>query len=338
MRPYIKFSIRFLLIGLCSIHLVLTVNAQNPNLGSAGAQFLKIPIGARAAALGGAVTGMSSDATALFWNPAGIAQSHNHSLHFSYIPWMSYFDITALAYSVKIKNEGTLGFHALALGMDKMQITTEMKPEGTGQYFDAQDIEMGLSYARQLTDRFSMGFSTKFLHQRIWNETASGVAFDVGTHYSIEFQNMALAMSMRNFGSDLQMDGPDLLVVVDEQEQFPNRLIQSKKQTEAYPLPLSFQFGLAADILNTAFMQSRLAVDAIHLNDNAEQIHLGLETILARQFILRGGYKFNDEEAKGSLGVGLHRKVGEMILKFDYAYVMHDRLEDTRFMSIGMIF
>ncbi len=328
-----------------SLHLVLIVwlmtgslAAQNPNLGSAGAQFLKISIGARSAALGGAVTGMSEDATALFWNPAGIAQNHNQSVHFSYIPWMQYFDITAFSYTLKLKDKGTLGFHALTVGMEKMQITTEKQPEGTGQYFDAQDLEMGLSYARQLTDRFSMGFSAKLLHQRIWNETANGLAFDVGTHYSINFQNLVLAMSMKNFGSDLKMEGPELLTVVDENDQFPNRLIQTMKQTEAYPLPLSFQFGVAADLLNTAFLHSRLAIDAVHLNDNAERINIGLESTFARQFIIRGGYSLNDDEAKGSLGLGLNQKLGEMIVKLDYAFVMHERLEDTRFMSLSLIF
>jgi len=314
------------------------LRAQNPNLGSAAAQFLKIPVGARSAGLGGAMTGMSNDATALFWNPAGIAQPHAQSFHFSYVPWMTYFDITAIGYTIRLQDQGTLGFHAVTLGMEKMEITTELKPEGTGQYFDSQDIVLGVSYARNLTDRFSMGFTSKYVYQRIWNETASGIAFDVGTHYTIDFRNMAIAMSMRNFGADMHMEGPDLLVVHDDNATYPNRLLQASKITEAYPLPLSFQFGVAADLINTPFTHSRIAIDAVHLNDDDEQLYMGLETIFIQKLVLRGGYQFNNDEEKGSFGVGLSQKVDKKIVKLDYGYVLHKHLENTRFLSISMVF
>jgi len=317
---------------------MINLHAQNPNLGSAGAQFLKIPIGARSVALGGAVTGMSEDATALFWNPAGIAQAHAHSLHFSYIPWMTFFDITAIAYSVDLEEKGILGFHAITLGMDKLEITTERQPDGTGQYFDAQDMVVGASYAQRLTDRFSMGVSAKYIFQRIWNEKAHGLGFDVGTHYEIDFQKMVLAMSMQNFGPDMRLNGPELLVVVDDDELFPNRLLQTQKQTESYPLPLSFQFGLAANLIKNPYLHSRIAVDAIHYNDNAEQIHVGLETAIINLIILRGGYKFNNDEVRGSLGVGLKKKIDKMVLKLDTAVVMHERLGETTYMSMGILF
>jgi len=323
---------------VCFLIWVTTLSAQNPNLGSATAQFLKIPIGARSAALGGAMTGMSSDANALFWNPAGITQEHNQSLHFSYMPWMTFFDITAVAYTKTFPNKGTIGFHILALGMDEMEVTTELQPQGTGQFFDSQDFVAGMSYAKKLTDRFSMGFTAKYIHQRIWNETASGIAFDMGTHYNIDFQNTSIAMSMRNFGMDMQMGGPDLLLVHDDNEIFPNRLQQAMKVTEKHPLPLSFQFGIAGDLLKNAWLHSRVCIDAVHLNDDEEQIYAGIETVLAQQFIIRGGYQFNNDEERGSLGVGLNQRIDNLVLKLDYAYVLHEHLEDTRILSVSLLF
>ncbi|NQV51372.1 MAG: PorV/PorQ family protein [Candidatus Marinimicrobia bacterium] len=314
------------------------VSGQNPNLGSAAAQFLKIPVGARSAALGGAMTGMSTDATALFWNPAGIAQDHSHSVHFSQVPWMTYFNLTAVGYTLNLHDLGTLGFHAVGLGMEKMEITTELQPDGTGQFFDSQDIVIGASYARKLTDRFSMGFTTKYVYQRIWNETASGIAFDVGTHYSIDFLNTAIAMSMRNFGADLQFEGPDLLIVHDDNDLFPNRLLQASKQTEKYPLPLSFQFGLSSDLIHSTFFNARLGIDAVHLNDENEQIRIGLEGSVVQRFFLRGGYQFNNDVDAGSLGVGLQQRIDNTIIKLDYAYVLHKHLEDNRFLSLSLVF
>ena len=327
--------------NLIYLILLMTFNTamgQNPNLGSAAAQFLKIPVGARAAALGGAVTGMSTDANALFWNPAGITQEHNQSVHFSHMPWMTYFDITAFAFTKAFPDLGTFGFHVLALGMEEMEVTTELEPNGTGQYFDSQDMVIGLSYARKLTDRFSMGVTSKYVYQRIWNETAGGIAFDVGTHYNIELANITIAMSMRNFGADMQLDGPDLLLVHDDNAFFPNRLHQASKVTEKHPLPLSFQFGLAADLLKTSYLHSRISLDAVHLNDDDEQIYAGIETVLVQRFFLRGGYKFNNSEERGSLGVGLNQRIDDLVLKLDYAFVLHKHLEDARFISLSLLF
>ena len=318
--------------------LTSTLVAQNANLGTAGAQFLKIPIGARSAALGGAVTGMSMDATALFWNPAGIIHDYTHALHVSRIPWMTFFDINALAYTLNLKEQGAMGFYIRALGMEKMEITTEYEPDGTGEYFDSQDLEIGVSYARKLIEQFSFGVTTKYISQRIWNETASGFAFDFGTHYNIEFQNASIAMSLRNFGPDLKMDGPDLLVFYDGSDEYPNRLIPSNKNTEAYPLPLIFQFGIGMDLLKTQFFHSRLALDAIHYNDNDEQFLIGLESTIAQRFILRGGYRFNETEKQPSLGVGLHQRIDKMVIKLDYAFVLHKHLGDTRFLSLDIVF
>ena len=47
--------------------------AQNRKAGITGAAFLKVPVGARAAALGSAYTTIEGDANQLFWNPAGIS-------------------------------------------------------------------------------------------------------------------------------------------------------------------------------------------------------------------------------------------------------------------------
>ncbi len=328
--------------SVMALFMVLMFNqtglGQNKNLGTAGAQFLKIPVGARAAALGGAVTGLSDDATSLFWNPAGITQDHTHSLHVSQIPWMTYFNITAVGYTINLPRRGTLGFHFRALGMEKMEITTELEPNGTGEFFDSQDIEIGVSYAVKLIDQFSIGFTSKIVQQRIWNETATAVALDIGTLYHIHYRNTAIAMSMRNFGPGLQMSGPDLLVFYDASEEYANRILPANKKTDAYPLPLIFQFGLTSDVINSPFFHSTIGLDIVHFNDNDEQVLVGLENTVAQHFVIRGGYRTNSDEASASLGVGLNQRIDKMVVKLDYAFVMHEHLGDTRFLSLNLMF
>jgi hypothetical protein len=288
--------------------------------------------------MGGAVTGFSNGALSIFWNPAGITGTTGESLHFSQIPWMEFFDVTAFAFTLNAGNWGTFGLHAIALGMESMEITTEFSPGGTGQFFDAQDLAVGVTYARQLTDRFSTGLTGKLIRQRIWNETASGFAFDVGTRYQLDFRNLTLAMSMNNFGPDLKYTGPDLLVTYDENNVFPNRLVQANQQTEAYPLPLTFQFGIVADLFRSPFLLARVGIDAIHPNDNAERVHLGVEAAFAQRLYLRGGTKFNHDDETHSFGAGVKTRIGSATLALDMAYVLHERLPNVQVMSMGLNF
>jgi len=120
-----------------------------------------------------------------------------------------------------------------------MEVTTELQPNGTGEFFDAQDLMIGVSYARRLTEGFSFGVTAKYVNQRIWNESATGFAFDVGTQYRIGFRDLTLAMSMTNFGADMKYNGRDLRFKFDKDSTLTyNRLAPSKLAAEDYPLPL----------------------------------------------------------------------------------------------------
>jgi len=174
----------------------VNIVAQNPNLGTSGAQFLQLPVGARSEAMGGAIVGLTDDASAIFWNPAGIVKVNNVEAHFSYMNWFDLFDFNAASLVYNAGDVGVFGASMVLFTTEDMEITTEEKPNGTGQYFGAGDIALGISYAKYLTDRFSVGLTVKYINQTIWNETASGVAFDIGTQYRLDFQNLTIAMCM----------------------------------------------------------------------------------------------------------------------------------------------
>ena len=312
--------------------------AQNPNLGTSGAQFLKIPISARAAAMGGAYVGICQDATSVFWNPAGIANVKSHSAHFSHTKWFDTFDVNAASYVYNAGSFGVLAASVLMLGMDNMEVTNEFAPNGSGLFFDAQDLALGISYARNLTDRFRVGLTARYIQQRIWNETANSISFDVGTQYQLDFQHLTLAMSMSNFGPDMKFDGPDLSVKYDDNPKFPNRLIPTRLETEYYPLPLNFEFGIAMDLVRSQFARAVVAVDAIHPNDNRERIHFGTEVSFYDRIFFRGGYKLNHDDEQYNFGCGLTAFISGVMLGFDYAYSVYDILPDVHRVSVGINF
>lgn len=312
---------------------------QNPNLGTSGAQFLKIPAGARAAAMAGAVVGSTADASALFWNPAGIVNVTTGDLSASYTPWWATVKLSHAAVVFSAEGTGSFGLSLALLGMDEMEMTTELEPEGNGVMFDAQDLMLGLTYARRLTDQFSVGLTVKYINQRIWNETASGLAFDVGTQYRIGLRDLTLAMSMQNFGPDLRYDGRDLNVKYDPESPNPsNRLAPARLTPEDYPLPLMFQVGLSMTAITTDEFDLLAEVDVVHPNDNRERINVGAELTILKVLALRGGYRFNYDAETATFGAGLNVPLGGTTLRVDYAYALYDLLPDVSRLSVGFSF
>jgi hypothetical protein len=330
---------RFTLVLAMALIAPGALRAQNATLGTAGAQFLKIPVGARAAALGGAFTSYGDDASALFWNPAGIVGVKNGALSASYAEWWAGSRLNHAAYVQTFEGVGSFGLSFTSLAMDKIEVTTELEPEGTGQYFDAQDLMLGLTFARLLTEDFSVGMTAKYVTQRIWNETAGGVAVDIGTQYHVGYRDLRLGMSVTNFGGDLVFDGRDLGVKYDvNATNATERLLPARLQPEEYPLPLHFQVGLSMSPYISDELSILLATDVIHPNDNKELIVTGVEVTVLKMVFLRGGYRFGDDTARGSAGLGLLVPAGDVHIGFDYAFVAYSLLPSVHRFSVGLEF
>ena len=316
------------------------LRAQNPNLGTSGAQFLKIPVGPRAAALGGAFTAFGDDASALFWNPAGIAGVKGSALSVSHEEWWAGSRLNHAAFAQSFGDAGTFGLSFTAMTMDKIAVTTEDDPEGkSGLSFDAQDLMLGVSYARTLTEDFSVGITAKYVHERIWNETAAGLAVDIGTQYHIGFRDLRLGMSVTNFGGELTFEGRDLMVDYDANEATSTeRLLPAEIQAESYPLPLRFQVGLSMSPYVSDDLSVLLAADVIHPNDNTELVCTGIEARLMQYLVVRGGYRFGDDIARWSAGGGASVPLGNLRVGFDYAYVAYDLLPAVQRFGVDVEF
>jgi len=326
----------------CAIALIScgVLHAQNPNLGTAGAQFLKIPVGARAASLGGAFTSCGYDASALFWNPAGAIGVKSSALIASHEEWWAGSRLNHAAFVQSFGEVGSFGLSFTSMSMDKLAVTTEEDPEGTsGLTFDAQDLMLGISYARKLTEDFSVGITAKYVHQRIWNENAGGLAVDIGTLYHIGYRDLRLGMSVTNFGGDLTFEGRDLAVDYDVNSSIATeRLLPAQVQAEGYPLPLHFQVGISMSPYVTDDLSVLMAVDVVHPNDNDELVCTGIEATVFQCLSFRGGYRFGDDTARWSAGVGAVVPAGNLKIGFEYAYVAYDLLPSIHRVGIGVEF
>jgi hypothetical protein len=313
--------------------------AQNPNLGTAGAKFLQIPVGSRGTAMGGAFIGTTNDASSVFWNPAGTAEVTGTEAQVSFVNLYSQFDHNAAVLTHSLDDIGTLSLSFVTLSMAKTEITTEEQPNGTGRFYDAQDIAIGFTYARKLTAEFNVGVTAKYIRQRIWNETADALAFDIGTQYSVDFSGLVIAMSMTNFGSDLKFDGEDLNINYLKSDNYPiSRLAPGRLETNSDPLPLHFQVGVAMDAVKTDFLTVRAEIDATHPSDNDERINVGTEANFLGRFFLRGGYRFRYDDETFTFGGGLTFPFGDNIIRFDYAYANFTLLPDLHRYTIAFDF
>ena len=333
----------FMLIGLFAATCFGQISDVS-KVGITAAPFLEIGIGARAVGMGGAFVGTADDASALFWNPSGIARSPNMQFLFMHADWLADISFDFAGFSIPLGPFGSIGASLTSLNYGEMLVRTVNSPDGTGERFNSGDIAVGLSYARGLTDRFSIGFTVKYINQRIWHESANGFAMDFGTLFITGFKGLRIGATLSNFGTDMRMEGKDLLVYHDINPyiQGNNDRTPSNLETQHWPLPLTFQFGLAMEILQTPMSRVTIAADAIHPSDNTESMNLGAEYGFRDMLFLRAGYRdmlLRDGEQGLTFGAGFgQRFVGNLKVQLDYAYADFGRLENVQRFSLSLSF
>lgn len=285
-------------------------------VGTAAAQFLEIGVGARSTGMGSAYTAMTNDAGSVFWNPAGLTEITGGNFFTSYAKWPAEITLVGVSYAYNLKNIGIVAVSGVYLMTDDMEVTTIYQPEGTGEMFNIGNYCFGLSYARALTDRFSIGLTGKMVHEKYWDYGYTSFAVDLGTLYRTSFHGLRLGMSILHFGPDVRYSG----TFIDFSD--PKSVdINKEKEFNTFSLPVNFRFGVAMDMLNNESHRVTTTADMVHPNNNSEQYNLGMEYGFRRLFFLRGGYQLNADEGGLALGLGIHTRVsGDLGIVLDYSY------------------
>ncbi len=339
-----SFTIK-IIICVCALF-VIESNAQSGGslnkTGTTAAQFLKIGVGPRAIGMGGAFTALADDINAMYWNPAGLSRMNSKEAFFNHVDWIMDVNMENAGFALDVTDLGTIGAFISVMSMDDMPVRTLQQPEGTGELFSAGSIVIGLSYARNLTEEFSIGFNAKYIQEHIWNESAKTFAIDIGTQYIIPFLNeFRLGASISNFGPKMKMSGRDIIQTTTVGSGEGN-LINTDLQLEEFELPLLFRIGFAVDAIKTLDSRLTIAADAIHPNDNSEYVNTGLEYTWNEIFFIRGGYKslFEEDGEQGfTIGAGINYRVLEAFkVKIDYAYQDFGRLKNVQYISLGVRF
>jgi hypothetical protein len=202
--------------------------------GISTAQFLKIGVGGRAAALGESFIAISDDASALYWNPAGLAQFDKNQLIISHNIWVVDINHDFIGVVYHLDSDNSFGASLTAVTMDDMPVTTEFAPFGNGEYFGFSDIAVSVSYARKMTQQFSFGGTVKYVEETLDKIKMRGVMIDLGTYYRTGLGSTRFAVTVSNFGSELAPDGEVILV--------GNR---TNSEWQSFAPPTIFRIGFA---------------------------------------------------------------------------------------------
>ena len=147
-------------------------NSQDiSKVGTTAAQFLKISAGARGFAMGGANVAITNDLSSGFWNPAGLANLKGIQAYFENNGWLAGTDYNFGSFGFEWPRVGVFSLSLTMLTSPDDLVRTVENPNGTGEKFNSQDMSIGLSVGKKLTDDLSLGATIKNIRQRIWHSS-----------------------------------------------------------------------------------------------------------------------------------------------------------------------
>jgi len=291
--------------------------------GTTAATFLQIPVGARLSAMGGAGVGDPGGAVMLSTNPAAaFSGGDGLGVSLSHVEWFADLRHQNAACVVPMSPTLAFGLNIISFSGDEFQQTTLDAQEGNGIMVNYGDISAGLSVIGRLTDRFTVGLTGKYIHQGLFNETASTIAFDCGTMLITSLEGFSIGMAMTHLGGEMQLDGRDLLV-----EAGGVSGGSTMYATSAWPLPLTFQTGVAWKLLGEGFALKQndfheltIVGDAKHVNEGLTTIHLGGEYGIREAVFIRVGRTLGHDTEEWAFGGGVKIRLYGYTMFADFAY------------------
>lgn len=334
----------FIIFAILGLHLPLHAQ-ETKKVGTSSAAFLRIPVGAKGIAMGSAFTAIADDGSAMFWNPGNIARQSKRDLFIHHSDWLPGLDFNYAGFVLSVPSVGVVGINVVSLKSEEMDITTLAAPMGTGETYNAASTAIGFTFAKSLTDRFSIGTNVKYINERIFHSSANGIAFDVGTLFVTPFRNIRLGVSISNVGTKMQIEGEDLNSYVDvaPTQEGNNDNIVAQLKTDRFDLPIVMRIGISWDVELPAGSRLTFACDGVNPNDDGQSLNLGVEIATFKDVILlRGGFNdlFLDNRERGlTLGSGLRIPyAADLGLIFGYAYQDFKYLGGVNHISLELTF
>lgn len=296
--------IKRVLSGLICVGVIVAggVYCEAGGKGICAENFLKLGVGARAIGMGEAFTAIASEANAIYWNPAGLANLNRRQINMMHNTWLvkTYYD--HLSFSTPFK-QGGMCAGVTYLGSGDID-GRDLVGVSTGNY-NAYDMALIGGYGWKLSDKLLIGVSGKLIQSKIDNYDANGLAIDMGVLSNTPVDNLTVGGTIQNVGSKIKFN------------------------KDGDPLPLMVKVGVAYTMLDNNLTT---ALDITKARDNDVKFNIGCEYLINKSFAVRGGYNSKIDQGSGiTAGIGYKHPVATV----DYAYVPWGDLEkDTHRVSL----
>ncbi len=325
---YNKKNIRITILIIFSLIIFTNYDIYSQQVdysGTSVVNFLKIGVGARPMAMGDAAIASINSPEAMYWNVAGLSRiEDDFSFAISTMNWLVDSRNSYVSAAFKWEDYGIFGIDLQYLDYGKIEETTVYDQDGTGRFLSASDMAIGIGYAKKLTDRFAFGVKVKYINETLADVSGSSFAIDLGAVFQTSFfdNNLRLAASLSNFGTKLKFSGKDLGVTYTIPDNPSNKQIPADLSTIDWDIPLLLRFGISNYFIDNEDLSLLVAYDVYDSRDYEVRHNVGAEVGLYKTVYLRGGYKFNYDEVKYTIGMGLDfNDFLDYKLKFDYVYL-----------------
>lgn len=284
--------------------------------------FLRLPVSAHAAALGGDnITIIDDDQMLIFSNPALLASVSDKTISLSYMNYMAGTNMAGAAFNRVVKEKASWAASAQYIGYGTMKQTGT---DGTqlGE-FSAKDIAVAGYFSYMLSERIVGGITAKFVTSYIGNYSSIGMGVDLGLNYYDPDHDWSVSLVGKNLGGQL------------------------KAYDDEYdPMPIDIQLGVSKRFAHTPFRVSATLVDLNHWNYKfTNHLVVGIDAALSESIWLGAGYNFrranemniDDADGGGTHGAGLSFGAGLNLQRFklNIAYGKYHVSSTSLMLNVG---
>jgi long-subunit fatty acid transport protein len=293
------------------------------NAGTTGLTFFKVNYSARAAAMGNAYTGLSNDACAVFFNPAGLVQVKKQQASVTYMNYLDGINCGSISYVYPVDSKTTLAMFSKMLNAteDKTLIDEYGQYGGSDGSFGFSDLIFGISVARYVIDILDVGVNFKYLRESIDGHTATAAACDLSIMHQTTNKNLKVGIALRNIGKQLSY-------------------YTSEEYQENLPTTATVGFNLHPND------KLYLTVDIYRPLNYDYSGRVGVEYQIHPLLAVRAGYKSNasdwkgggDNDAFSGMSFGLGFDLSKYKIKLDYAVVSYGDLGYVNQFTLNYLF
>ncbi|MDY6206248.1 MAG: type IX secretion system protein PorQ [Prevotella sp.] len=263
--------------------------------------FLRLPVSAHSAALGGEnITLVEDDASLMFANPALLSSVSDRTINLNYMNYMEGTHVVSASFNRTVKEKASVAVSAQLINYGSIKEVDENNVQ-TGE-FSAREFAVGAYLSYMLSEKIAGGITAKFISSTMGNYSSFAMGIDLGINYYDPEKEWSLSLVAKNLGGQLK-------AYEDEYES----------------IPFNLQAGVSKRFENAPFRISATFSELTNWERPfIEHLSAGVDFLLGEQFWIGAGYNFRrakemkiqSSDGESNHGAGLSFGAGLQLERF----------------------